>query len=299
MKVIRLVLAGMAIVSLVAALGAACAQAPEPMPPVVYSMPELKYLLLSSFDDVFYVDPDYYPVAREGQEEKNALEQFPVLRSDAEELQAILTHLGLETKAEYTAEEKLLVYREHKKLSYAVQLADSGDVYSFSLRVGEGDGERIEGTITSSGAIRVLKREPSFNTYPICLAEGTLIDTPAGTVPVERLREGAAVWTADDSGRRTAAAVVKVAMTAVPISFEVLEVRMDDGRAVTASPGHPTAERRPLSEYRAGDTLDGALVIGADLVSYDGTATYDLLPGSSTGLYWADGILLMSTLTPE
>jgi hypothetical protein len=284
---------------LVGALGGACAQGPEPTPPEVYSEPELKYRLLSSFDDVFYVDPDYYPVAREGREEKNALEQFPVTRAHTAEFSAILAHLGLDTKAEYTAEEELLVYREHKKLTHAVQLADSGGVYSFSLRVGEGQGELIEGTITLSGTIRVLKREPSFNTYPICLAEGTLIAAPAGPIPVERLHEGAVVWTADDSGRRTAAAVVKIVMTAVPASFEVLEVRLDDGRIIIASPGHPTAERRALSEYQAGDTLDGALVVAVDCVSYHGSATYDLLPASPTGLYWANGILLMSTLSAE
>jgi hypothetical protein len=31
-------------------------------------------------------------------------------------------------------------------------------------------------------------------------------------------------------------------------------------------------------------------------VIYKGGATYDLLPGGSTGLYWANGILLKSTL---
>ncbi len=50
----------------------------------------------------------------------------------------------------------------------------SGDVYQFTLRVKEGEGERIEGTITPSGKITVRKREPSFNTYPICLARGSV-----------------------------------------------------------------------------------------------------------------------------
>jgi hypothetical protein len=33
-----------------------------------------------------------------------------------------------------------------------------------------------------------------------------------------------------------------------------------------------------------------------DRVSYDGDATYDILPAGPTGFYWADGILMTSTL---
>jgi hypothetical protein len=42
-------------------------------------VPQLKYVLLAHFDDVFWVDPNLYPITRERQEE-NALEQFPVIR---------------------------------------------------------------------------------------------------------------------------------------------------------------------------------------------------------------------------
>ncbi|MBI4180796.1 MAG: Hint domain-containing protein [Chloroflexi bacterium] len=177
-----------------------------------------------------------------------------------------------------------------------VELTASEDVYNFVLRRGEGQGERIEGTITKSGEIKVLKREPSFNTYPICLAGGTLIDTPGGPVPVEQLRQGMAVWTVDDSGKRTAAAVVETVMTPVPAFFQMVKLRLNDGRTVSASPGHPTAEGRALDDYRVGDTLDGALVAVVEHVAYNGEATYDILPAGSTGLYWANGILLKSTL---
>ena len=112
---------------------------------------------------------------REGQEEQNALDQFPSIKADTNEFSAILKYLSMSNKAEYTNEEKLLIYRQHKKLTLGVQMTASGDVYSFTLRVGETQGERIEGTITPSGKIRVLKREPSFNTYPICLKKGRTI----------------------------------------------------------------------------------------------------------------------------
>jgi hypothetical protein len=48
---------------------------------------------------------------------------------------------------------------------------------------GEGQGERIEGTISNNGDIKITKREPGFNTCPICFSKGTLIGTPDGQIP--------------------------------------------------------------------------------------------------------------------
>jgi hypothetical protein len=293
---------GIALVSILTIFASACTQqgpAPIPTPTVIHSLPELKYLLIANFDDVFYVDPDFYPVAREGQEEKNALQQFPIIKSNDIEFSAILKHLGLPNQAEYTNEEKLLIYREHKKLTLAVEIAASGDVYHFVMRVGETQGERIEGTITPSGKITVLKREPSFNTRPICLAVGTLIDTPDGPLPVERLHKGITVWTVDNSGERVPTAVLETAVTPVPSSFQVVRISLSDGRTVSASPGHPSAQGQALGDYQTGDILDGALVITVEHVIYHGDSTYDLLPDSSTSLYWANGILLRSTLAAK
>jgi hypothetical protein len=168
-----------------------------------------------------------------------------------------------------------------------------------TLRVREGEEERIEGTITKSGKITVLKREQSFNTYPICLTKGTLIDTPSGPVPVEQLHQGMALWTVYNSGKRIEAVVIKTAVTFVPSSFQVVCARLSDGRTVTASPGHSTAEEQALGKYQAGDTLNGALVITVEYINYNDGVTYDLLPTGLTGQYWANGILLMSTLLKD
>jgi hypothetical protein len=274
-----------------------CGAQPTPTPPVEYSVPELEYRLISNFDNVFWCDPDFYPVAREGQEETNAQEQFPIISANTTEFSAILAHLGLPEKPQYSDEEKLQIYREHKKLTYAVQITSAGNLYDFSLRVGEGQGEKIDGTITKSGVITILNREPSFNTCPICLAKGTLIDTPCGSVPVEQLRKGMRVWTADVAGKREPAVVTETAKTGVPPSFRIVRVILGDGRSVTASPGHPAADGRPLSNYKEGEILDGGRILTLEYVLYDGDATYDLLPSGDTGCYWADGILLKSTMT--
>lgn len=286
---------GVVLLGIVAMSGGACTQQ-QPTPPVEYSVPELEYRLISNFDNVFWCDPDFYPVAREGQEEENALEQFSIISANTVEFSVILAHLGLPEKSEYSDEEKLQIYRDHKKLTYAVQITSSGNLYDFTLHVTEGQGEKIVGTITKSGVITTLNREPSINTCPICLTKGTLIDTPSGPVPVEQLCEGMAIWTVGDSGKRIAAVVVETTMTPVPSLFQVVRVELNDGRSVTAAWRHPTAEGPALGEYHVGDTLDGALVIVVEHVIYKGGATYDLLPSGSTGLYWANGILLKSTL---
>jgi hypothetical protein len=129
-----------------------------------------------------------------------------------------------------------------------------------------------------------------------CLAKGTLIDTSNGPVPVEQVSKGMIVWTLDDSGNRIAAPVSRTIVTPVPSSWQMIRVKLNDGRTVTVSPGHPTSEGRVLGDYQVGDRLDGGLLVEVVYVEYECGATCDLLPSSSTGLYWANEILLKSTL---
>ena len=273
---------------------AGCKSAPTTTP-VIYSQYELGYRLLAQYPDIFWCDPDYYPIAREGQEQQNAIDQFATIRANTSEFAAIIKQLNLPDKSDYTDAEKLTIYREHKKLTRALQMTLSGNEYKFSLRTGQNQGQSIEGTITAAGKIKVTSRQTSFNTCPICLTEGTLIDTPDGPVAVERVREGTVVWTVDGTGNRIAAEVLETASTPVYTGFLAVRIELSDGRTITASPGHPTAEGRAMADYRAGDTLDGAVVVKSERVPYEG-ATYDILPAGETGLYMANGILLGSTL---
>jgi hypothetical protein len=263
--------------------------------PVTYSLPELEYRLLSQFD-VFWCDPDLYPVARPGSELVSAIAQFPAIQANEIEFSAILNHLSLDRKDNYTDEEKLLVYRQHKQLTLAVQISVSGDVYDFTLREGEGQGWRYDGTITPSGKITINTKVASFNTCPICLTKGTLIDTPSGLIPVEQLRQDMAVWTLDGSGKRVVALIIQTVATKVPQSFVVVRITLEDGRTVNASPGHPSAVGEALGDYKVGDALDGSKIVDTERVAYTEGTTYDILPAGGTGLYWANGILLLSTL---
>src|SRR5438552_1804478 len=82
----------------------------------------------------------------------------------------------------------------------------------------------------------------------------------------------------------------------VPATHEVVRLALADGRLVYVSPGHPTADGRRVAELIAGDRYDEATVTSVGRVRYDGGATFDILPAGATGLYWANGVLLGSTL---
>ncbi len=129
-----------------------------------------------------------------------------------------------------------------------------------------------------------------------CLSAGTMIDTPRGPLPVESLQVGDIVWTSDMAGRRLSAPILKVVRRPIPADHPFVHLVLRDGRELWASPGHPTADGRTVGQLHRGDLFDGSVVSTADTVTLDQPATYDLLPAGSTGYYWANGILLGSTL---
>jgi hypothetical protein len=256
----------------------------------------LKYKVLVEFPDFFFCDPDFYPVARED-EMALALQRFPDLQANQEEFQAILNRNGLAGVTSFTDEQKLLIYREHKKLN-AVYFELAGDKYQFQIQTGqEGkDGFVITGMIDGNGSIEVLDRTSGFPMCPICLAAGTMIETPRGAIRVEMLRVGDQVWTMDEAGERVPGLILRVGSVRVPATHQMIHIILSDGRELWASPGHPTANGRRLADLKVGDMLDGALVTVMELLQYQGTATFDILPSGSTGYYWANRILLGSTL---
>jgi hypothetical protein len=259
------------------------------------SLPELKSVLLDELGELFYCDPDYYPVARED-EAKLARERFPELAADPVEFPVLLRRLGLEQKPTYTPREQLAVYREHKKLAAILTEPMTGG-YRFQMRVTVGDQvEALDGQIDLYGRVRVTSRQPSFDTCPICLAEGTLIDTPLGQIPVRAIRVGTLVWSVDESGARVAVQAEQVGQAPAPNGHAMIRLVLKDGRMLLASPGHPLTDGRLLDALRAGEVVDGSEVLLVERVAYPGAFVFDLLPASATGWYWADGVLLGSTL---
>jgi hypothetical protein len=276
---------------------------PIPTLPTGLGPTTLKYRLLDLYPDLFYCDPDYYPVAR-ANEMDLALQRFPQLQANPEEFQAILSHLSLSGATSFTDEQKLQIYRQHKRLAAvyftlaapASRTSGNGYQFQFQIKDSSGQGFIINGFIDGAGTVTVQARQPSIATCPICLAAHTLIATPRGQVAVEDLRAGDVVWTLDGQGKSRAVPILKTARVPAAPGQPVVHLALGDGRQLWASPGHPTADGRFVGQLRPGDWLDGGQVTLAELALYNGPATYDILPAGETGAYWAGGILVGSTL---
>jgi hypothetical protein len=278
---------------------------PTPTAAVALSATALKYILIQKFGPVsgdktpsstiFYCDPDLYPVSR-GTEKELALERFPKIQSDTEEFPILLKHLGLVNVTQFSDAQKLLIYQEFKRLN-AIRLEAAGEIFRFQLSSRSEQNEfTVEGTIDKYGTINILKRESTWLACPVCLARNIQIDTPNGAVAVQDLHEGMVVWTLNAKGNRVTAVIVWTTRASVPANTQLIHVVLDDGRELVASPRHPLADNRAIGTLFVGDKVDGASVTLLENIPYDDATTYDILPSGDTGLYWANGILVGSTL---
>lgn len=138
--------------------------------------------------------------------------------------------------------------------------------------------------------------QPPYGGCPICLAGNTLIDTPSGLVPVKDLQVGMSVWTTNKSGQRVSGVITKTSKVPVPPTHQMVHLILDDGRDLFVSPGHPTTDGRKIGDLMADEAYDGSEIVSTIRVPYGESATYDLLPSGDTGFYWANSILVGSTL---
>ena len=271
--------------------GASPTPAPSPLPQA-----ELKYRVMDAGGRISFCDPDFYPVAR-ADESEIAKTKIDEIRRDSETYAAITKRSGTDV---------LAVYREWKALN-ALRLVASGASWTFNYRstgnpsptatVAKANGTQIEGSVDVFGKVDISKRSDAGPlNCPICLARDTRIATPTGEIAVDQLRVGDVVWTQDEHGERVAAPLVAIGSTPVPSTHEVVRIVLGDGRTVLVSPGHPTADGRHVGDIRAGDSLDGATVLLARREPYTGGFTFDVRPAGASGAYWANGVLLFSTL---
>lgn len=268
-----------------------------PAPPLERA--DLRYRLVEQLGVPLFCDPDFYPVARDD-EQALAGRNLAAIRADAPTYAAIVSRLGIDPAAVPTPDQVLAIYREWKMLR-AVRLTEADGRFGFDYIAGADldaeSGWHVVGAIDAGGTIAVDRRDPSGSPMcPICLARGTRIATPDGERPVEDLRPGMAVWTTDPTGQRVSGRVLAVGSMPVPATHEVVHLVLSDGRTVDVSPGHRLPDGRRTGDLRSGDPVGDATVVSAALEAYDGGATFDLLPSGPTGTYWANGILMASTL---
>jgi hypothetical protein len=296
----RRTLVALCLGAVITACGTNVAASPTPAPAPL-AQAELKYRVMDAGGRIEFCDPDFYPIAR-ADEEQLAKAKIASIQADAETYAAITKRVGTDA---------LAVYRDWKALNALVfgQLTfgspSTAQAYPFNYRstggptatASKASGVQVEGQVDLFGRVTIAKRTNAGPlNCPICLALGTRIATPSGEVTVEDLRVGDVVWTLVD-GARVAAPLIAVGRTPVPLTHEVVRLALSDRRVLYVSPGHPTADGRHVGDLRPGDELDSASVSGTERVAYSAGFTFDVLPAGSSGAYWANGVLLGSTLS--
>jgi hypothetical protein len=127
-----------------------------------------------------------------------------------------------------------------------------------------------------------------------CASPDTPIATPEGNKPIAGLRIGDLVYSVDH-GKVTLVPIVRTNRSPVR-GHAVVRVVLAGGGILEISALHPTADGRTFGGLTAGDRLDGIDIVSTTTVPYSHDATYDILPDSDSGAYFADGVLVGSTL---
>lgn len=137
----------------------------------------------------------------------------------------------------------------------------------------------------------IPKRDWGPHGPPVCNSPDTGIATPTGEMRIDQLKVGDLVLS--DGGE--AYPIVQVSKVAV-LNHRVCHVKLRDGTVLEISPGHPLTDGRTVGEVKAGQIIDGREVVSSTRIPYLHTHTFDILPGSPTGIYWANGVRVASTL---
>jgi hypothetical protein len=255
----------------------------------------LRYALLDHYPNFAFCDPDLYPVAR-ADEQAAADAWWASANHGSPEVQAILAHAGLHEPL--SATQRLTAYGDHKKLA-AIAMTQVAGGYDYQLSTstsGTEPNQTVAGVIGLDGAIRETSRQARPGGCPICLEAATRIATPGGDVAVALIRPGDMVWTTDAYGRRVAAPVEQTISRETPGPHLMLWLALSDGRTLVAAGAHPSADGTFLRQLHIGDPYDGATIVSMDWVTSTAPTTFDLLPAGATGTYWANGIMVGSTL---
>jgi len=129
-----------------------------------------------------------------------------------------------------------------------------------------------------------------------CAAPDTPIATPDGQVPIEALNVGDLVYSMHGGVIRPVP--LRTVNRRPVVDHYVVQLTLANGTVLHISGDHPTAAGRSFSELEAGESLDGVEITAIATVPYEHSHTFDILPDSDTGTYFAGGVLIGSTLGP-
>jgi len=127
-----------------------------------------------------------------------------------------------------------------------------------------------------------------------CASPDTPIATANGERAIQDLAVGDLVYSVQDG----AIGLVPIRQVhRVPVTeHRVLRIEFASGAHFEMSAGHPTAQGRPIADLAVGQAILGERVTSITEIAYRHPYTYDILPDSDTGSYFADGVLVGSTL---
>jgi hypothetical protein len=132
---------------------------------------------------------------------------------------------------------------------------------------------------------------------PICASPDTPISTPEGERPIADIQVGDLVYSVDHDAIRPVF-VTRIGRHRAE-NHHVVRVVTADGRTLEISAPHPTADGRLFGDLRPGSLLDGHVLESVEVIPYAHEYTYDILPASDTGTYFAAGMQIGSTLARQ
>lgn len=134
------------------------------------------------------------------------------------------------------------------------------------------------------------KVQPSCE-VPNCCSADTRIRTSSVDKRIQDIKEGDLVI----SDVNKPVKIIKTNKIEVK-KHKILFVRLNDGTVLEISPEHLTSDGKKFKNLKLGDVIDGRLVVEIKLKNYNYKYTYDILPDSGSGNYYANGVLIRSTL---
>lgn len=125
--------------------------------------------------------------------------------------------------------------------------------------------------------------------------DDTKIATPKGDVKIKNLKIGDEVWSTDYYGKRLKVKIKKLGKVYVR-NAQVLDIKLKDKRSISAVHKHPDGSYKALLFYKVGDSLDGSEILKLERRRIEGDSLWDILPEGLMATYWANGVLLTSSM---